>query len=61
MGVNAKRNKRLKGQFINRINDSDVMTEIIKKLTTIKKTNHIMGIMLGQGGRGAVSAKCNTT
>ena len=36
------RDKRLKEQFI--INDDEMMTEIIKELAIIKKTNEIIGV-----------------
>ena len=35
------KDRRLKEQFINGINDGDMMTKIIGELTTIKKTNGI--------------------
>ena len=42
MSVNIRKDRKLKEQFINRISDYE-MTEIIKELTTIKKTNEISG------------------
>ena len=43
--------RRLKEVFINRINDHEMITEIIQELTTIKKTkcNHkVSGVKLGK-------------
>ena len=36
-----ERDRKQKYQFINRINDDETITEIIKKLTTNKKINEI--------------------
>ena len=36
-----EKDRRLKEQFINGINDDDMMTEIIRELPTIKNTNEI--------------------
>ena len=38
-----QREKRMKEQFINELNYNKIITEIIKELTTIKKTNEITG------------------
>ena len=35
---------RLIEQFINAINDNDMITKIIRELTTIKKNNEIMSV-----------------
>ena len=37
----CKKDRRLKLQLINGINDDDIMTEIRRQLTAIKKTNEI--------------------
>ena len=36
-----ERDRRLKEQFINGINDDDMITENIRELTVIKRTNEI--------------------
>ena len=36
-----EKDRRLKEQFINGINDEDMMTEIIRELTKIQKTNEV--------------------
>ena len=42
MNVGAKKKKRLKEQFINSVNDDETVTEIIRELTTINKTNEFI-------------------
>ena len=38
----VERKRRLKEQFIISIHDKDMMTEMIRKLTTIQKTNEVI-------------------
>ena len=38
---NKGKDKRLKEQFINSINDNDMMTEIIRELITVLKTSDL--------------------
>ena len=39
--VHKEKDRRLKEQFINDINDDNMMTEILRKLTIIKGTNDL--------------------
>ena len=54
-----EKDRKLKEQFIDGINDNDMMTEIIRELTAIKKTNEIpvTKYSMGQKGRGTKGPK----
>ena len=41
MNLTIKKDRRLKKKFINGINDDDMVTDIIRELTSITKTNEI--------------------
>ena len=63
MSVKTERGMRLKEQFINGINDDDMMTEIIKEVTVIKKdqqNNRWTGVELGKKSRNEKSTKSTT-